>query len=195
MSHLAHAAQPLYTGLAIAFGLWLVIEVPLSLRMRARGEAAKRDKNTLSAIWATLVVANTVAIVIAWIGFRPITDDSSAIVAGIAIFSVGVMLRLSSIATLGRMFTYNVAIRDGHVLKTSGLYRFIRHPAYSGLFFAFVGIGLALNDWLAFLIGVIPVFLVLAKRIDVEEKVLMEEFGSDYARYKARTYRLIPGLY
>lgn len=186
----------MYILLGTAFCLWLCIEVPLSLRKRAGGkEAGGRDKNTLSAIWATLVLANALAVGIAWVGVWPISTDPRFVWAGIAVFAVGVILRLTSIATLGRLFTYNVAIRDGHALKTTGLYRFIRHPGYAGLFIAFIGIDLALNDWLSFAVGIIPLFLVLAKRIGVEENVLVGEFGDAYVQYQKRTYRLFPGVY
>jgi len=188
--------EDMYIILATAFCFWLCIEVPLSLRKRAAGkEAGGRDKNTLSAIWATLVLANVAAVVIAWIGVFPISADPRFVWGSIVVFLAGVILRLSSIATLGRMFTYNVAIRDGHALKTTGLYRLLRHPGYAGLFIAFIGIDLALNDWLSFVVGIVPLFIVLAKRIDIEEKVLVAEFGNAYVQYQKRTFRLIPGIY
>jgi protein-S-isoprenylcysteine O-methyltransferase Ste14 len=190
------STQTMYIVLGIAFALWLCIEVPLSVRNRASGsEAGGRDKNTLSAIWATLVLANSMALIVACTGAWRISGKPCFVWIGIAIFAIGVVLRLASIVTLGRLFTYNVAIRDGHALKTTGLYRLMRHPGYAGLFIAFIGIDLALNDWLSFAIGVIPLFIVLSRRIAVEEKVLIAEFGDAYVQYQRRTRRLFPGIY
>lgn len=184
------------TLLGAGFFLWLCLEIPLSLRRRVKGgEADHRDKNTLSAIWITLVVGNFASLIIACFGIWPISKDVHFVGIGVMVFLAGVSLRLASIVALGRLFTYNVAIRDGHTLKTDGLYRFLRHPGYAGLLIAFIGINLAFNSWASFTIGVVPVFIVLAKRIDIEEEALINRFGDVYAQYRNRTYRMIPGIY
>ena len=54
----------------------------------------------------------------------------ASIAAGLAIFVCGVALRMWAIATLGRLFTYDVAIQAGHRVVTSGPYRWVRHPSY-----------------------------------------------------------------
>jgi len=48
---------------------------------------------------------------------------------------------------------------------------------------------------LSLLIVLIPSFLALNYRISIEEKALIEEFGSQYEDYKKRVSRLIPGIY
>jgi protein-S-isoprenylcysteine O-methyltransferase Ste14 len=75
-------------------------------------------------------------------------------------------------------------------LVTSGPYRFVRHPIYSGLLLAVLGTALATN-----LIGLI-IFAVLGGYFycsaSVEEKNLTAAFPTAYTAYQARTKMLIP---
>jgi protein-S-isoprenylcysteine O-methyltransferase len=107
----------------------------------------------------------------------------------------GQLLRWWSIATLGRLFTVNVAIREGHQLIDSGPYRYIRHPAYTAILLFHVGAGLCLCNALSLIALTVPTTLVLLNRIRVEEDVLLSGLGDRYRGYMTRTKRLIPGLY
>lgn len=79
----------------------------------------------------------------------------------------------------------------GNRMETGGLYKFVRHPIYSGaiLFFwltpqmTWNGLALRLAFTLYFIIGGM-----------VEEKKLVAEFGDAYRAYRLRTPMLIPGL-
>jgi protein-S-isoprenylcysteine O-methyltransferase Ste14 len=77
---------------------------------------------------------------------------------------------------------------------TSGLYGFIRHPSYLGLFVLALGWGLAFRSGVGVLIAVLMLTVVLA-RIESEERLPSESFGDEYDAYRARTWRLIPYVY
>jgi protein-S-isoprenylcysteine O-methyltransferase Ste14 len=96
---------------------------------------------------------------------------------------------------LKKRFTVDVAINREHDLKTDGMYKIIRHPAYLGLFLIFTGLAISLNSIISLLVIIIPVFLVIQYRIYVEEAVLIEEFGDVYRQYSARTKRIIPWIF
>ncbi len=51
--------------------------------------------------------------------------------------------------TLGRLFKFVVVIQDDHRVITSGRYRLLRHPSYTGGLVAFLGAGIALDSWLS----------------------------------------------
>ena len=59
--------------------------------------------------------------------------------AGVVLFVAGLLLRWWAIIVLGRFFTVDVSIAEGHELIESGPYRFIRHPSYTGALLAFLG--------------------------------------------------------
>src|SRR5438046_1909978 len=60
---------------------------------------------------------------------------------GLALMAGGIALRVFSILWLGRMFTRVVQILPDHRLVTTGPYRFMSHPSYSGLMLVFLGVG------------------------------------------------------
>ncbi|WP_424362343.1 methyltransferase family protein [Methylocystis parvus] len=127
------------------------------------------------------------------VGLWPIDGDAVRWL-GVALLVAGGALRLYPVAVLGDRFSGLVAIQPGHRLVTSGVYGLIRHPSYAGLLASALGWGLAFNSTPGVLIGLLNIFPVVA-RIRAEEGLLLDHFGSEYARYRAQTWRLIPHLY
>jgi protein-S-isoprenylcysteine O-methyltransferase len=112
--------------------------------------------------------------------------------AGLGIMAAGLALRVFSILWLGPMFTRLVQILPGHRLVNSGPYRFVRHPSYSGLLLFFIGLGVALGDWLSAAIMLVVPALGVLYRIRVEEEALFEAFGEEYRVYMDRVSSLLP---
>jgi protein-S-isoprenylcysteine O-methyltransferase len=88
-----------------------------------------------------------------------------------------------------------VAIREAQRVRTTGLYRWMRHPSYSGLIITFIAVGLHTRNWIAFLIITVPTTAMLLYRIHIEELALRQHFGREYMDYSEKTSRLIPGVY
>ena len=113
---------------------------------------------------------------------------------GVALFASGGGLRIWPVFVLGRRFSGLVAIQPGHTLVTTGVYGLIRHPSYLGLLVSSLGWGLAFRAGVGVLLAVALIPPLLA-RINAEERLLYSEFGAEYEAYRARTSRLIPGIY
>ena len=113
---------------------------------------------------------------------------------GVALFAVGGALRLWPVVVLGHRFSGLVAIQPGHTLVTSGVYRVIRHPSYLGLLINSLGWALAFRSGVGVLLTALLIPPLVA-RIRAEERLLRTQFGDAYDSYRARTSRLIPGLY
>jgi protein-S-isoprenylcysteine O-methyltransferase Ste14 len=80
---------------------------------------------------------------------------------------------------------------DETVVST-GPYKWIRHPAYSGLILIVAGFGLAWGNWLSFAVcAVLPLPAVLW-RIHIEEAELNRVLGDAYGTYQMRTARFVP---
>lgn len=115
--------------------------------------------------------------------------------AGLGLFAAGVGLRWYSVAYLGRLFTYDVAIAADHRVIDSGPYRLIRHPAYTGSLLTFVGLGVCGGNLLSLSMLVTPIALAFLHRIAIEEAALTSALGSRYSDYASRTKRLVPFIY
>jgi protein-S-isoprenylcysteine O-methyltransferase Ste14 len=113
---------------------------------------------------------------------------------GVALFAGGGALRLWPVFVLGRRFSGLVAIQKGHELVTTGIYSVIRHPSYLGLLISTLGWVLVFRSGAGVLLTVLLIPPLLA-RIRAEEALLHATFGDAYDAYRARTSRLIPGLY
>jgi protein-S-isoprenylcysteine O-methyltransferase Ste14 len=123
------------------------------------------------------------------------TIDGDAIRwAGVLLFALGGALRIWPVFLLGNRFSGLVAIQPGHTLLTTGLYSIIRHPSYLGLLMNSLGWGLAFRSGVGVAITALLLPPLLA-RIRAEEALLRSQFGEEYDAYRARTSRLIPGLY
>ena len=91
---------------------------------------------------------------------------------------------------LGRSFSLMAEARG---LVTSGPYRLVRHPLYLAEELAIIGIFMQfLSLSTAFVLAVQIVFQL--RRMHNEEAVLAESFP-EYAAYRQRTARLLPGVY
>ncbi|HLG86600.1 MAG TPA: isoprenylcysteine carboxylmethyltransferase family protein [Alphaproteobacteria bacterium] len=113
---------------------------------------------------------------------------------GVALAILGGALRLWPVHVLGNRFSGLVAIQKDHTLLTTGIYSVIRHPSYLGLLVNMLGWGLAFGNWVGVLLAAVMVPPLVA-RMNAEERLLQSQFGAEYDAFRARTSRLIPGLY
>ena len=121
--------------------------------------------------------------------------SSSLQFAGVVLFVVGLLLRWWAIITLGRFFTVDVTIEKDHELVERGPFRVVRHPSYTGVLLAFVGLALTLGNWAALLVILLPISVAFIHRMNVEENALSGALGSQYTDYIRRTKRLVPFVY
>jgi protein-S-isoprenylcysteine O-methyltransferase Ste14 len=106
---------------------------------------------------------------------------------------VGSLLRNWALLSLGKFFSRVVEIESEHRIITSGPYRWLRHPAYTGMLLINVGVLMAIGTWLGSLIALILILAATLYRIRVEENLLIETFKDEYRRYMAHTWLLFPG--
>jgi protein-S-isoprenylcysteine O-methyltransferase Ste14 len=180
----------------IVWSIWLVAEIILNRLLRSKENKEKDyDKGSIATIWRVIGVANTLAVVSAYFIKLPMSHHLLVPYTGLFMLGFGMLGRMYSIRMLGRMFTVNVNVSNNHRLVKTGIFKYIRHPAYLGVIISFVGFGLSLNNWLSLFIVSIAVSAVMIHRINIEEKALLEKFGAEYEVYQKSTYRLIPLIY
>jgi len=118
--------------------------------------------------------------------------DCTAIrIAGLAIGLGGVVLLFCSAVVLGRFLIHEASVREDHDLVSSGPYRFIRHPVYTGFLALLLGSGIATLNVYLMLLWPVSLLGILIQAAS-EEQILVARFGQEYERYVGNTGRLVP---
>ena len=174
-------------------GLWLIAEWIHSLNHKA--ESTDWDKFSRT-VWDVGTCIGVIGVVVGYTDVGRIETGSSFLgLGGIVVMFVGLAIRWTAIYTLGRYFTRTVTIKDDHRIIQRGLYKHLRHPAYTGALLAHVGLGLAFANWVSFLLIFAPILVAALYRMHIEEDALVQAFGGEYVEYARNTKRLIPKVY
>lgn len=117
------------------------------------------------------------------------------LLAGGLLVALGSIIRVVAIRTLGRFFTTRVRLHEGQQLIREGFYKYVRHPAYTGLLLGTLGCISIFASVLGYGVFVVLVIPAMLYRIQVEELALAGQFGDEYVEYCMKTKRLIPFVY
>ncbi|KAJ5709724.1 Phospholipid methyltransferase [Penicillium malachiteum] len=139
---------------------------------------------------------------------------SASTTIGLGLIYVGTFIRIMAYGGLGRSFTFHLAPPDR--LITSGIYKWIQHPSYSGLLFVLAGAHIIFGRWdggpacwlsesllsklhgfgihATALISIIGT-LIITTRIRDEQSMLKDKFGEEWEEWHAMTSRIIPGVF
>ena len=174
----------LRTGIDIAWIIfWVYWLVSAFAVKEGRGSRRRIPLNGLTALSVVLVV-------------RVFRGGSLAVhtlilgTIGAVVFAVGIAVAIWARVHLGRNWGMPMTQKAEPELVTSGPYRFVRHPIYSGLLAGVLGTALATN-----LIGVMIVAVLCGYfyySASVEKKQLIAIFPTAYPAYQAATKMLIP---
>ena len=108
-----------------------------------------------------------------------------------AIALAGLAVLLWARVNLGGNWSADVALKEGHELVTSGPYRFVRHPIYSGLLLMALGWAVWRGRYSGFW-GLAVLLLLFWIKAREEEKLMIQHFGDAYRSYKTRVKAIIP---
>src|SRR6185437_13420947 len=120
----------------------------------------------------------------------PLGGSLVTAILGLVFVAAGIAFAIWARIHLGRNWSGTPSIKKDHELVTSGPYRFVRHPIYTGIILALIGNVLVAGlPWIAALIlfGVIFLF-----RIPKEEGYMMQLFPDQYPEYRKHSKALIP---
>jgi protein-S-isoprenylcysteine O-methyltransferase Ste14 len=162
----------------------------------ARKSRAQRQRSMSGTLWRLLsVVAALLVYRLARHDLHRVTDHSWWIeLPGLVLLIVSTCFTIWARLELGLMWSASPdVLQANHELRTDGPYAVTRHPIYTGL------LGMLLGTVLLNGLGVSLALLavgavVLATRIPVEERLMSKTFPGEYARYRKRVPRIVPGL-
>jgi isoprenylcysteine carboxyl methyltransferase (ICMT) family protein YpbQ len=97
------------------------------------------------------------------------------------------MLRAYSVASLGRFYSVDICVFDGHALVKEGIYRYLRHPIYLIALLESVFYPLAAGAYVSCILLVLTGTPAVLIRRHTEERVLLRTFGREYEEYRKST--------
>ena len=176
-------------------GSWAMLELAIVIKNRSI-PVDKNNSHSPKIIWLASIFALVMALLFKHWQYWPIpVAYLPRQIMALLVFGMGLGLRFYAVARLGKFFTTTAMVQTQHQLVEHGPYRFVRHPAYSGLLLGFLAAGWAMGDGLALLALCAPLIYALHQRINHEETLLVGHFGQVYYDYCLRTKKLIPWLY
>jgi protein-S-isoprenylcysteine O-methyltransferase Ste14 len=124
--------------------------------------------------------------------FLPISQQPGNLrIVGLILYTIGLVIAVTARIQLGRNWSdiEKSFVTHGHRLVARGLYRFVRHPIYTGDIVLLAGFELALNSWAV--AAVLPLVLYVRIQAVKEERKLLKSLPG-YDRYYQQTSRFIP---
>ncbi|KAJ7124495.1 hypothetical protein C8R44DRAFT_734971 [Mycena epipterygia] len=148
-------------------------------------------------------------------GDLPTISLTPLLAVGSVLIASGALIRLHCYRALGKHFTFEMGISQGHKLITTGPYTYVRHPSYTGAVLVYLGLLCyygSPGSWLmecvfkgstagtvfcaASASAMSLVVIGLLSRISKEDAALRCEFGQEWDAWADRVpYVLIPGFY
>lgn len=114
--------------------------------------------------------------------------------AGLAVMAVATLLHIWARVHLGRNWTSEVAIQQGHQLVTSGPYRLVRHPVYTALIALALGTAIV-SGRIVSLLGAVTFAIAYVRKLRLEEQALGAAFGAQWDEYRRRSWALVPLIF
>ncbi len=190
-----------YANLA-SFGLvicmWIVFAGTFLLRKKP--ESAP-DAKRAPASWVGLILQG-LGFGIVWAVRRmpfasPFIDEQFAV--NIALQTISILLAIwsvwlasSAIRELGKQWSLQARLIEGHKLVTGGVYQIVRHPIYTAMFGMMLATGLVFSHWSALAAAVIVFVIGTRIRTNTEERLLRDAFGKEFEEWKAKVPGFIP---
>jgi protein-S-isoprenylcysteine O-methyltransferase Ste14 len=122
---------------------------------------------------------------------RLITSPGSSI-AGAVLCVLGLVLMFAAFMSLRAVVQIAPEPKQGGHLVTSGLYRWLRHPIYTGILLLLAGLFLRKPTAPIAIAAAAAIGFLLVKA-GLEEQLLLERYP-EYAHYKTHSWGIIPGL-
>ena len=177
--------------------LWVLSEVLLTIFVRAqRGVARSQDRVSFIILYGGIFLGVALAILLKSQKWAAINLNFYLLNAfALALLLAGIVVRATAILTLGRFFTTNLAVQTGQRVVRQGLYRWMRHPSYTGCLITVTGIGLCFGNWMSLAAAFLGIFIGYSVRILIEEAALRAHFGEEFEAHKKRTWAVLPPVW
>ena len=181
--------------LAIPIGWWFIRRPHKRRAARSAVATSQWDltENLLLAISGIGLGAIPVAYV--FTGFGGVTEHAThpvLLMFGIAIGALSLVMFDKSHRGLGKEWSFSLELKDGHRLKTDGVYALVRHPMYTAFWLWALAQAILLPNWIAGLSGLVGFGCLYMFRVPREEAMMAQAFGEEWRVYAEKTPRVVP---
>jgi protein-S-isoprenylcysteine O-methyltransferase Ste14 len=114
-------------------------------------------------------------------------------VLGTILVAAGLAFSVWARRHLGRNWSADVVVKEGHALIRTGPYRRLRHQIYTGILLAFLGTAVSIGEWRA-LVAFFLILLSFGIKSRAEEHRMLETFP-EYAQYRRESSAIIPFIW
>jgi len=179
-----------------AEGLWMVLAgvwvalwfgMKKAKKLEGWGERAQHAILVTLGFWLLFSKLNDWG----WLDYRLLPNRPTEWIAGLLLTALGVGISIWARLSLGANWSGMVTLKNNHELVREGLYRWIRHPIYTGILLGMIGTAMIrghLRGWIGMAI-VFAGFYLKARR---EERFLHEEFGAGFEEHSRQTGMFLP---
>ncbi len=183
-------------ALTVVAALWLGWSATWAAAAIAVKPTVRREP-MLSRVLHLAPLALAVALLVPWgqgldaLRIRFVPPSPAIEWSGATIVAAGLAFTVWARVHLGSNWSGIVTLKRNHSLVTTGPYAVVRHPIYTGLVLAFVGTALAVGEargLLAVALGVASLW----RKLRIEERWMVGQFGDAYERYRSRVRALVP---
>lgn len=184
-------------ALAAAALAWIVFAWPFLVRKKT----SSSPKVRASMSWIGLALQGLSFLIILAVPRTPLASplvegqyalNTALQVLGIALAAGSAWLAVSAVTELGKQWSLQARLIEGHKLITSGAYGIVRHPIYTAMLGMLLATGLALSHWLAISVALVVFYTGTKIRTTLEERLLRDAFGEEFEAWRSRVPGLIP---
>jgi len=170
----------------------------LAFFVRPRGPSPATARRAPAARWGLALQA--LAFFIAWTasrdrypgfalaGWGQVAADGFALVLAVS----SVWFVVEAVRVLGKQWSVQARLIEGHRLVVAGPYSHVRNPIYAGMLGLLVATGLVFSVWFALAAAVVLYVAGTVIRVRSEERLLAGAFGEDFEAYRQHVPALIP---
>jgi len=178
------------------FVVEIIVRAPFQKSYQASAKKNQRVSRTEQILLILLTIATgllpLIYSVTKWFSFANYSLPAWMGWLGVLILACALLVFARAHADLKTNWSPSLEIFEDHTLITNGIYTYVRHPMYVTLWLAGIAQPLLIQNWIAGPIGLISAALFYFLRVQAEEKMMLETFGSQYREYMKRTGGIIP---
>lgn len=174
----------------IAFFLyWQVMSANVKATRRIEPAASRIARATVFLLAILLMAYDRIPA--PWLYRQLYSQGAVAFWVGAGITVAGLAFAVWARLHIGRNWSRSVTLKEDHELITSGPYRLVRHPIYTGILTGTVGSAIALAQ-VRGVISVVTIAILMWLKLRREERFMREHFGQRYDTYAQRVAALVP---